>query len=700
MNAPGCGPTTAQAGTRRRHRRLRRLRAALPPAGAGSRAGLDRRQGRPADQGESRPRTGRGRDHHVDRSGPQRPGARPDRPDEIRAVWVGSESHPYAVKPTSTVVAEAIGAVPNTQAADWEFACKAGTEAVQAAIGFVGSGMADYAWRSAWTPPRAGRATRSNTPPAPAARPSCSARPRNSLAIFEASYSYVTDTPDFWRRADEKYPEHGERFTGEPAYFKHITEAGAALMETLGRRTARLQLRGLPPAEHQVPAAGGQVAGVQAGADRDRAAGRRDRQHLRRLGADRPDGHPGCGASPAIAFCWSRSARAPARMPSAWWHRAPAAAARTGPVDPRLHRPPDRDRLRHLRPLPRQAHVVLRSSRQASDRGAGLTDRSGCPICDRPRRRHDAGRRALGDLAARAGAGGHCTRRMADAGGLQPQALYVANMLAPALSGQSHLGALLADFAGLRGIEAIDGRGRRCFGRPGPAPGLPGARGGSVRHGAGRRRREGDRPSRQRLDAALSAWSDADYEAVHGLTATAQAALVMRRYLHEHGAPADALAGFSLTAHRNAVGNAERHVPQGDHPAKTTGGRAWSAIRSTCTMPPRWPTARLPFCSAVRPSPASRSGRPRPHPGNGQRHRPPGAARSDPTRLSLPAAAISAERALQSAGITRDDIDLSSCTTRFTIYAALALEAAGFAARGQGWQLARNGTIALEGKLP
>src|SRR5215203_6448108 len=66
-------------------------------------------------------------------------------PTEIRAVWVGSESHPYAVKPTSTIVAESIGAVPNTQAADWEFACKAGTEALVAAMGFVGSGMAHYA---------------------------------------------------------------------------------------------------------------------------------------------------------------------------------------------------------------------------------------------------------------------------------------------------------------------------------------------------------------------------------------------------------------------------------------------------------------------------------------------------------------------------------------------------------------------------
>jgi hydroxymethylglutaryl-CoA synthase len=155
-------------------------------------------------------------------------------PGELRAVWVGSESHPYAVKPTSTVVAEAIEAIPNTQAADWEFACKAGTEALVAAMGIVGSGMGRYAMA-------VGMDTAQGKPgdaleyTAGAGGAAFILGPaEESLAVINASYSYVTDTPDFWRRENQKYPEHGMRFTGEPAYFKHITEAGKALMEASG----------------------------------------------------------------------------------------------------------------------------------------------------------------------------------------------------------------------------------------------------------------------------------------------------------------------------------------------------------------------------------------------------------------------------------------------------------------------------------
>jgi hydroxymethylglutaryl-CoA synthase len=162
-------------------------------------------------------------------------------PDQVRAVWVGSESHPYAVKPTSTIVAEAIGAVPNVQAADWQFACKAGTEAMVAAIGFVGSGMAPYAMAIGMdiAQGRPGDALEYTAGAGGAAYLLGPAS--DSLAVINGTYSYVTDTPDFWRRAYQKYPEHGQRFTGEPAYFTHITEAGKAMMEAMGTGAADYQ---------------------------------------------------------------------------------------------------------------------------------------------------------------------------------------------------------------------------------------------------------------------------------------------------------------------------------------------------------------------------------------------------------------------------------------------------------------------------
>ncbi len=159
-------------------------------------------------------------------------------PQLLRAVWVGSESHPYAVKPTSTIVAEAIGAVPNTQAADWEFACKAGSEALQASIGFVGSGMAGYAM-SIGMDTAQGRPGDALEYTAAAGGAGYIVGPaENALAVFQGSYSFVTDTPDFWRRAEEKYPAHGDRFTGEPAYFRHTQSAAATLMDLQGTKAS------------------------------------------------------------------------------------------------------------------------------------------------------------------------------------------------------------------------------------------------------------------------------------------------------------------------------------------------------------------------------------------------------------------------------------------------------------------------------
>ncbi len=159
-------------------------------------------------------------------------------PRQIRAVWVGSESHPYAVKPSSTVVAESIGAAPNVQAADWEFACKAGTEAMQAGIGFVGSGMGQYVLAIGMdiAQGRPGDALEYTAAAGGAAYILGPAE--ESLALVQGSYSFVTDTPDFWRRAHQTYPSHGDRFTGEPAYFQHTLSAAQRLMEMMGTTAA------------------------------------------------------------------------------------------------------------------------------------------------------------------------------------------------------------------------------------------------------------------------------------------------------------------------------------------------------------------------------------------------------------------------------------------------------------------------------
>ena len=215
-------------------------------------------------------------------------------PQELRAVWVGSESHPYAVKPSGTVVAEAIGASHNIQSGDWEFACKAGTEAMVAAIALVGSGMGKYALAigmdtAQGKPGDALEYTASSGGAAFIIGPA-----DESLVEIEATYSYVSDTPDFWRRPEQKYPEHGQRFTGEPAYFKHVETAAQGDAGRTRTQAGRFHLRRLPPAQSQVPAESRQRhLGFKPEQIKTGLLVPGDRQHLRRFLLDRADRHPG-----------------------------------------------------------------------------------------------------------------------------------------------------------------------------------------------------------------------------------------------------------------------------------------------------------------------------------------------------------------------------------------------------------------------
>ncbi len=154
-------------------------------------------------------------------------------PQKIGAVYVGSESHPYAVKPTATIVAEAVEASPDLTAADLEFACKAGTAGMQVCMGLVDAGNVEY-----------GLAIGADTAqgaPSDALEYTASAGgaayligSQDTVADFEGTYSFTTDTPDFYRREGKPYPRHGGRFTGEPAYFKHVLSGAKGMMEKMG----------------------------------------------------------------------------------------------------------------------------------------------------------------------------------------------------------------------------------------------------------------------------------------------------------------------------------------------------------------------------------------------------------------------------------------------------------------------------------
>ena len=168
-------------------------------------------------------------------------------PQEIGAVYVGSESHPYAVKPSGTILAEAIGATPEVHSASFEFACKAGSEAMFVCLCQVESGRIKYGL--------AVGADTSQGAPGDALEYSAAAGAAaflfgrdNVIAEVNETYAFMTDTPDFWRREYQHYPRHAGRFTGEPAYFKHVLGAAQGIMAKAGMTPKDFDLRRLSPA--------------------------------------------------------------------------------------------------------------------------------------------------------------------------------------------------------------------------------------------------------------------------------------------------------------------------------------------------------------------------------------------------------------------------------------------------------------------
>ena len=286
-----------------------------------------------------------------------------------------------------------------------------------------------------------------------------------------------------------------------------------------------------------------------------------------------------------------------------------------------------------------------------------------------------------------------------DAGGLKPQSLFVGNMLAPNLSNQAHLGVLIADFAGLLGIEAVTVEAAGASGGAALRQGSLAVKSGLVdvalvvgvekftdKVGSG-------------VDAALATQGDSDFEAVQGMTPTAQAALLMKRYIHEYDVPADGFAGFALTAHANGAGNKHAMFQKAIKLETYAKAEMVSEPLNMFDMAPNADGAAAIVLTRSDLLPGNFS-----HPlvkiaGSG--------ASSDALALHdrkdmlfFDTAHFSAGRAMKQAGVILDEIDLFEYHDTFSIHAALQLEAIGFAVKGKGWSLAADGGIGLKGKIP
>jgi acetyl-CoA C-acetyltransferase len=286
-----------------------------------------------------------------------------------------------------------------------------------------------------------------------------------------------------------------------------------------------------------------------------------------------------------------------------------------------------------------------------------------------------------------------------DAGGLRPQALFVGNMLAPTLSGQTHLGALLADFAGLTGIEASVVEAAGASGGAALRQAYMAVLAGNVDVALVVGVEKFTDMIGASTEAALAITTDSDFEAIQGLTPTAQSALLMRRYMHEFEVPREAFGVFPITAHANGAHNPNAMfrkainletynragvvsdplnlfdvAPQAD-------GAAAVILTRQELLPPNFPHALVRITGSSLATDTL-------------------ALHDRPDPLVFYAARLATERACRQAGILPTDVDLFELYDGSSILAVLSLEAAGFAERGSGWKLAQEGAIDLNGSLP
>ncbi|MDL1897226.1 thiolase domain-containing protein [Anaerolineae bacterium CFX7] len=280
----------------------------------------------------------------------------------------------------------------------------------------------------------------------------------------------------------------------------------------------------------------------------------------------------------------------------------------------------------------------------------------------------------------------------------QVDAIYVGNMLSGELTRQEHLGALIADQLGMSGVAAM--KVEAACGAGGSA-----VHAGYLAIASGQYRRVAVVGVEKMTDlwngsvtAGLAMAADGEYEASNGISFVGLNALMMRRYMYEYDLVEEDFAPFALNAHKNAV-----HNPNAMFRKSVTLEQFTKAKK---VADPISLFDASPVCDGAAALILSRSENLN---GNAARAVAIQASalatdtlalhdRQDP--LWLRAVELSSIKAYAQAGVTPQDINLFELHDAFSIVAPMSLEAAGFAPRGAGTYLARDGGISLYGKLP
>jgi acetyl-CoA C-acetyltransferase len=287
----------------------------------------------------------------------------------------------------------------------------------------------------------------------------------------------------------------------------------------------------------------------------------------------------------------------------------------------------------------------------------------------------------------------------ADSGGIKPQALFVGNMLAPMISSQAHLGALIADFSGLRGIEAYTTEAAGASGGAALRAGYLAVKSGYVDSALVVGVEKMTDKVGPDVESAIATSLDSDYEAVQGLTPVGQAALLMRRYLQVYDVPREALSAFALTAHANGADNPNAMFRRAiSLEVYNRAGMISDPLNMFDAAPDADGAAAVILTrSDLLPI---QSDRPRIRIAGSGVATDTLALHDRPDPLDFRAARLSVERARLQADIRIDEIDFFELYDATSIFAALSMEAAGFAERGRGWQTTQNGTGILTWSLP